>query len=269
MARLTLWGMNKVYDLFSDIVLPDGISKDGLLDTIWDMYGQLYPYHQEPPALKESITRWFDVRKEDFSRMYRALTEDYNPIHNYDRHEEHDNTVTDGGQDSRTLQLSGTDTRTSQLSGTDQTTSQASGTDSAHSGEGGEDAVMHTGTTTRKVSAFDSSDFTNREQEVPDLTDVTRYGRTTDGTATYGRKDDQSTTYGRTDTDTTEYGRKDTDTTSYGKTTGDKGLLHAYGNIGVTTSQQMITAELELRAQYDLYMIIASLFEERFLMRIY
>lgn len=45
-----------------------------------------------------------------------------------------------------------------------------------------------------------------------------------------------------------------------------QGRMH--GNIGVTTNQQMIEAELQLRL-YDLYEVIADLFERRFLMQNY
>lgn len=45
-----------------------------------------------------------------------------------------------------------------------------------------------------------------------------------------------------------------------------EGRMH--GNIGVTTNQQMIQAELSLRL-YDLYDVIADLFEQHFLMQNY
>lgn len=45
-----------------------------------------------------------------------------------------------------------------------------------------------------------------------------------------------------------------------------KGRTH--GNIGVTTNQQMIQSELELR-MYDLYEVIAEMFENNFLIQVY
>ena len=94
------------------------------------------------------------------------------------------------------------------------------------------------------------------------------------------RKTSGTTTYNTTDTDTknltesTEYGRKDTetldvtDTTNYnssdnetinlshaGTTSGENSGSeqyeeHRHGNIGVTTNQQMISEELELRKRF-------------------
>ena len=45
--------------------------------------------------------------------------------------------------------------------------------------------------------------------------------------------------------------------------------IRVHGNIGVTTSQQMIESELSLRAKYDIYKIIAREFEREFLVQIY
>ena len=45
--------------------------------------------------------------------------------------------------------------------------------------------------------------------------------------------------------------------------------LNVSGNIGVSTSQQMIESEMELRAKYDIYKIISREFEREFLVQIY
>ena len=58
--------------------------------------------------------------------------------------------------------------------------------------------------------------------------------------------------------DTTTYGRK-TDNSSEAETSGTSGrerTLHSVGNIGVTTSQQMLESELRLRQLWNIYEII-------------
>lgn len=45
--------------------------------------------------------------------------------------------------------------------------------------------------------------------------------------------------------------------------------IKAYGNIGVTTSQQMLESEMKLRGQYDIYSIIVSEFRDKFCILIY
>lgn len=88
MARLTLNGMYE-YDntLFEGMVLPPDYDTDALFFEIMNRSGQLYPYHQSPVVLKSAIRLWFARNYLNFDRTMEALTAEYNPIENYDRHE--------------------------------------------------------------------------------------------------------------------------------------------------------------------------------------
>lgn len=44
---------------------------------------------------------------------------------------------------------------------------------------------------------------------------------------------------------------------------------HLYGNIGVTTSQQMLESEMELRQKYNIYEIISNDFRDKFCLSIF
>lgn len=44
---------------------------------------------------------------------------------------------------------------------------------------------------------------------------------------------------------------------------------HLYGNIGITTSQEMVTAEIDLRMKYNVYTVIGNLFTDEFLLYLY
>ena len=214
MARLTLWGIYQ-YDktLFDDIVLPEGIDKDNLVSDIMRNSGDLYPYHQVPEYLKSNINYWFARRLFDFERMYEALRVEYSPIENYDRKE---NTT-------RNYENSGTDKESTTLGST--TTSTNIGSNDNEN----------------KVSAYNESDYTNREK------DTQSYNSTLTNTGS------------GTDTTQTEYGLKRKEVED----------IHVHGNIGVTTSQQMIESEMELRAKYDIYKIISREFEREFLVQVY
>lgn len=243
MGRLTLNGMLK-YDptLFEGMVLPADYDRDALLSEILKRSGQLYPYHQVPDILKADIRLWFARNYLGFDRSMAALTAEYDPIENYNRIEAW--TRTPNLTDKSTL--SGADT----VKASDKDTTER---DYDHLKE----TLDYKGDDTREtqVSAFDSSAYqpsqkvtgsrTNR-QDVKD-TD----GKYTD-TTTYGRQD--KTTYGKVDT-VTHNG-----TESY--------RSNIHGNIGVTTSQQMITAELELR-KFDIYSDIAARFEREFIVQVY
>lgn len=129
-------------------------------------------------------------------------------------------------------------TRTEQQSGTDTQTNTA--------GQGSVTQNSGTDESVNKISAYNSSTFDND----------------TSNSLTHGLK--QTLTTNGSDTGKTDYGKKVVETNT-GDTSHDG---HLYGNIGVTTSQQMIESELELRL-YDLYMVIADLFEKRFIIQVY
>ena len=214
MARITLWGFYQ-YDktLFDGIVLPDGIDKDNLIADIMRNSGDLYPYHQVLEYPKRNINFWFARRLFDFERMYEALRTDYSPIENYDRKEN----IT------RDYENSGVDKASTTL---------GSSTTSTNIGSNDNE---------NKVSAYNESDYTNREKDT----------QTYNSTAT--------TTGSGTDTAQTEYGLKRKEVED----------IRVHGNIGVTTSQQMIESEMSLRAKYDIYKIISKEFEREFLVQIY
>lgn len=68
---------------------------------------------------------------------------------------------------------------------------------------------------------------------------------------------------------TTAYGGT-ANTTDNGTESGSRDYtIRAYGNIGVTTSQQMLESEISLRSKYDMYDIITSEFKQKFCIMIY
>ena len=92
-----------------------------------------------------------------------------------------------------------------------------------------------------KVSAYNESNYSNREK------DTQSYNSTLTNTGS------------GTDVTQTEYGLKRKEVED----------IRVHGNIGVTTSQQMIESEMELRAKYDIYKIISREFEREFLVQVY
>ena len=275
MSRITLNGWLQ-YDptIFDGVILPEDYDRDALLAEIISRSGELYTYHQVPYVLKENIRLWFSRNFLNFDRMMAALMAEYNPIENYDRHEDWTRTpnLTDEAKHtgSDSVEASGTDS--TEASGTD--TDTLSGNDTTTRGYNNyNESSTRTGddTTERTVSAFDSGTYQPAEKTVE------TFGSVKDSKDITGSYDD-STDYGKVDTmdygrkDETTYGRKDETTfnsTLTDRHTGDeKYTSHIHGNIGVTTSQQMITSELELR-KFDIYEEIAGRFEHEFLVQVY
>lgn len=115
----------------------------------------------------------------------------------------------------------------------DATTSEGSDTETVDL----QDATTYGKTDTETLALKDATDRTGQDKETVDLQDVT--------------------TYGRTDTETKDLQDDHTGTeTSTGKV---EHTLHRHGNIGVTTSQQMITAERELWNWYFYDVVFADI----------
>lgn len=107
--RMTLYGMYK-YDptLFDGVILPDGMDKTIMVNQIIRQSGDLFPYYQVPPEVKTAITEWFTRRKDNFAKLWQGFTAEYNPIENYDRHEDSTetpditHTLSNSGEDAST-----------------------------------------------------------------------------------------------------------------------------------------------------------------------
>lgn len=190
-----------------------------------------------------------------WTRNWTVLTADYNPIENYNMTETEettrDNKETHSGND--TLSMTGTDTNTH--TGTDTFTH--TGTDT--NVKSGSETDAHTGTveddgdstSENNVSAFNSSSYQDSDKNTGTNDNTRTYGDTI--TSTYNSVTDAETknltdteTKNLTDTDT----RNMTDTTTHGHVIDNDDdetrELTRSGNIGVTTSQQMLQSDIEL-----------------------
>lgn len=278
MARITLWGMYQ-YDptLFDNAALPAEYSKELLINKIMADMGQLYPYYQTPVQLKENITRWFSTRFYDFQHMYDALHAQYDPIENYNRIEENDFHHDNRGSDTETTTLGSTETteygrKDTNTYGRSDTTTYGRKEDTIH----GMKTVTTPDTETiteGMVSAYDSTTYQPRTHDVQ-----TNSGTTSSqdsGTDTVQLSGSDKTESGGSDSaqlsgsDALKRSGSDSRTTEFGSGYDDREEKRIHGNIGVTTNQQMIISELDMRMQYDLYSIISSLFEKEFIVQVY
>lgn len=92
--RLTLYGMNAYTDgdIFADMVLPEGLSASEFIDRLIMTRGELSVLWPDPLFMKMMVTAWSKNWLPSFTRIYQSLTAEYNPLHNYDRHEEYTDT---------------------------------------------------------------------------------------------------------------------------------------------------------------------------------
>lgn len=207
-AKLSILGMyNHVGDIFDDMVLPADLDRSKAINTILYKCAELSLVYTEPETLKMIIGLWSTDHLENWSRMLLALTEEYNPLHNYDRHESWSE---------------------------DESASGTTGATETHS------TVKNAKVTNKeKIAGFDAA---SQAAMVPSSESETE---TDSGTL--------QTVHNATDSTERENSR-----------TG-----HLYGNIGVTTSMQMLREEIEGREKYSIYDLIATDFKREFCICIY
>lgn len=76
--------------LFDGLRVPSALDVDALISEILCECAQLETVYPNWSFLHNAIIRWSATRIRAWERMYSALTEEYNPLHNYDRHEDVD-----------------------------------------------------------------------------------------------------------------------------------------------------------------------------------
>lgn len=204
-AKVTLLAMNTFFtnaggDLFQGLTLPEGLAKNTLTNNILLQGGEFEVLYSDPFFLQNAISIWADREAATFKRWVDALSIEYAPLENYDRHEDWTDTLDSDG--------------TSRTTGTNDTST--------------------SGTVTTDVSAYDSTGYQPKEKV---------------------------TTAETIDNDTTENNTSTLDNEGI-----HTGRIH--GNIGVTTSQQMLEAELDL-GYWNIYSRITDMFLKEFCIMIY
>ena len=263
-AKITLFSMYRYMqqlgdDLFSGFSLPEGVDRDTAINTILMNGGEYEVIYPDPDFMKFSIHTWSDKWYHTISRWYAAISQEYDPLENYNRTEEQ--TRTPDLEKKRTADLERKRTadltreRTADL--TDERTPDLTY-------ERTPDLLdTNAGTVTEETqrSAYDSSSYEPDEKRIttPENTIATT------GTDTNTETGTETTTHTGTDTNT-ETGtdtNTETGTDTITETGTEKTEIHAFGNIGTMTSQQMLGAEIQI-AEWSLYDSIARLFLQEY-----
>jgi len=204
-CKMTLIGMSN-FDatLFDDMVMPSGVDKQLVIDSMLLKGGEFEVLYSSVPFMKMAIKtvsmRW----NRTFKKWYDALQLEYNPIDNYDRYEEY------------TDEKSGT----AKINGNTVDSSTASGN------------INNVNTT----SAYDASDYQPHDKSESGSSNTSNSNTTTNST----NQNDELI-----------------------KHTG-----HLRGNIGVTTSQQMLESELNIDT-WNLYNHISDVMLSELVIPIY
>lgn len=322
MQRMTLIGLYNYkqtfsQDLFSGLELPEGYDKQTFIDSLLLEHGEKCVLYSNPDFMQNAISAWGRKWFLELSRIYEALTAEYNPIYNYDRYEDYEDhegkkltSQTNAGRKATDKPKYDDDVTndfdvvtTQNVKGstvTEQLTDGTSTTEQLTDGTSTTEQLTDGTTTTEQITNGDvehqvSADNSGTYQ--PESKDITNGGKTK--TTTSDGKTKTTTNDGKTKT-TTSNGKtqstfdagqitaandgtikrhiegttQDLSETSNSKTEDAETRnfhhkAHLYGNIGVTTSAQMVTEVVGQRMKYNLYETACRLFANDLLIGIY
>ena len=91
-AKMTLIGFynsfEDSYPLFEFLDLPSGIDKDLFINSLLLDAGEFEVLYDDPDFFRNAIRIWGQKWQRTFEKWYKAVYFDYDPLYNYDRHEE-------------------------------------------------------------------------------------------------------------------------------------------------------------------------------------
>lgn len=216
-------------NLTDDVTLLGSSDLARYILTKYGSWRYICGYESVDDAYSDFLATWkqfIDLRKNDLLRLYDALNMEYNPIENYDRHE--DITSSDGGTETTTsnldelesLEVSETSSKNIDYSGGEKNTLSANRSENSNMTKSGEeieervksntvnDELEYEGsesilttpnkTKTESVSAFNSS-------ELSPMNGVEESGTETSDKSFNARKDVHNVTENGTDTVTKEF----------------------------------------------------------------
>ena len=227
---MSVEGLYTMYeDLFVGLQVPEGMNKQTVIDSILLECMELEVLYPRPETMKNMIGIWSEKELPTWNRVYAAEQAEYNPIENYDRRQ--------------------TDSREETHSGNDVT---AGSTQANSTGQNGKTTTASgnlSDTTTHKFAAFNAGDLLDQSQDVQSA------------------QSSNSQTEQAADQQTMQ--ESTSRTLTHGEEIGETFTSYIHGNIGVTTSQQMLESELELAPKINTINYIVNSFKMRFCILVY
>lgn len=239
--------------LFDNIAIPPLLDKDILVDNLVVELAEFEILYADPDMMKYMIEKWSNKELKKWQDLYDTTVLEYDPIENFNR--------TETGTETETRDLDKTNLETRNLTGSNDETRNlaSSGTDNtivdSESNRSGDDTQVKSTNAYNETTVFTDSekDVTTlgTKEETDSIVDVTLAGTDT-GTVNKAI----------TDAGTVSNAEEDNGTIT------NERNLNMKGNIGVTTTQQMIEQERK-SVEFNIYDYIINSFKLRFCITVY
>ena len=273
-TRWTLIGMQEYEPtLFDTLELPEGYDKETFTDALLLEHGEKCVLYTDPDFMKYAIGAWSRKWALELSRIYEALVAEYNPLHNYDRFEE----ITDkeghtlNRSESGNVKSTDAPDYTTTTNGTNTATTNTSNSQTVNNSTSQTTDAERDRVTEHTISADNSSSY------APDWKETTNDGKTKQTTSGDSSTNDEGSqrvngsdsTISRLNGRTSDFNESSTHSTTDAENRENEHVAHVWGNIGVTTSTQMVSDVVKQRMSQNLYDLATRLFANELLIPIY
>lgn len=231
-AKMTLIGLSNYDNSLFDNLQFEGVDHDILVSTILMNCGEFEVLYSNIETLKNMFTLFSNKWSRNVNKWVTALNINYNPLENYDRYEKYSGNETEIENGNETHYTNGNEI----IVNNGNTVLSRSGSDNNN--------------VENKTSAFNTSDYQPDEKTTTEVK--------------YGSSDKNDVNLSQTRTPNITEIR----TPDIKKTRTPNLENHIHGNIGVTTSQQMLESELQLQ-YWNIYNRISNLFMKEFCIMTY
>lgn len=250
-------------DLFANFKIPEGMNAEDfetLKNNILLTAGEFEILYPNTTFFQFAIGIWSNKHYWTFSKWIKALAIEYEPLENFRRVERWTDTDT-GTQETTSNRAEVMSASTTSTETNTNTTVLDEDTTSANNTSSNDQANTNT---ENKKSAFNSDTYQPNDTTIGNTTSATTLEAENEST-----RDATTTSNGSVDLtgrNTRDITNNDLNRRTDDLTHGHEGLM--YGNIGTTTSQQMLESELEL-ARFNLIQNISDMFVDEFCIKVY
>lgn len=118
-VRISLLGFYGLYqpqgiDLFEFLTLPEGYDKETFINTLFLDYGDKGVLYTNPDMFRRMMGAWSSKWAVELARLYKTLTDDYEPLWNIDRYEKVQDKENENASGRTTATSSETDANTTE-----------------------------------------------------------------------------------------------------------------------------------------------------------
>lgn len=257
MARLSIMGLyNYNENVFEGFNVPEGMDRQTAINEILLECAELEIIFPSFTTMKLAIANWCKIESPIWERLYNTELLNYNPLWNVDGDVTETRTVERAktGTDSRELSATGSDSKT--------ITGNESGSNSGQRNITGTEETDGTGTETTQKPGYNSSDLVITEQKNNTISNNTDTTTSETFSGTDGRERTETETGSRTS------GENATGENSENENVNETLHTRRTGNIGVTSSQQLLREERDV-STFSTYKYIVNSFKKRFCILVY